>query len=1070
MEKSFTNLCTKKFRASEGLRKIKYYTSYGFLLLLLQFFSLFASAQEKTLSGTVIDAEGGALPGVSVQVKNTKSGTTTSAEGKFSISVPSGTSNPVLVFSFIGYTKKEVEVGSQTTFNITLQVSDNELSEVVVVGYGTQKKETLTGSVAVVSAKSFENKGALASPLQALQGQVPGAIITRGSGAPGDESWGIKLRSAVSVKSVEPLVIIDGIAYDSFRELRLINPSDIDNISFLKDAAASIYGSRAAGGVMLVTTKKGKSGKAAVEFSSLYSYKKPGLQPRLMSMDEWANGVITARTNDGLGENDVWIRYAKLALQNKGGYIDARDPATAPIPSAFTDVKDFVFLDNNWTDILWGGAGTTQNDLSISGRTEKAGYRLSAGYLFDEGTLRWGNNTNKRYNFRLNNDFQISDRFTIESVISYSNQNQVIPTMIGNTLGQGYPQPGFPSATLNGKPYAWGGQYTPNWFAELGGDNQLKVKSTNISENFKFKVTNELQWVTTLGMNFSTAIRDVQQNTIDWYNYEGDLLIQSNPNQANSSYAKSTASTDFYSASTYLNYVKTFKGEHNVSATLGGQYEFNDYDSYNTKILDINSSLSTINGAGVVTSGATRNQYAIGSYYSRLNYNYKNRYLFEVNGRYDGSSKFARQNRWNLFYGFSGGWRVGEESFMKDLKIFDELKLRASYGIVGNQTGIDLYDGVQLYNQSSGTGAYLGTGKVTYVTTNGKLVSYDRTWERNHNYNVALDFALLKSRLSGTLEYFLKKNNNMFLSAQYSAVLGANAPEANIGKLSGKGYEATLNWSDRKGDFSYNIGGVFTYAENKIVDYGGVSVLSSGGRIGALQGFPLNSIVGLEYDGKIQNEEQRTAYFDKYLVGNTIGLTNAIRVGDNMYKDSNGDGKLTYDDLVYLGTDDPKISYSFNLGGSYKGFDCSIIFQGATARTIFRDDVNWRQPFRSVYLNTTNQSVNNNWTPENTTAFFPRYSTDGVVNTYNYQASSWSVENGSYLRLKNIVLGYTLPESVIKKTKAFSKLRIYVAGQDLWETTKINDGWDPEATRTVSSGIQRYPFSRAVTVGLNAAF
>ncbi|MCD0487624.1 TonB-dependent receptor [Pedobacter sp. MC2016-14] len=1041
--------------------------SFSFFILLMLCMGQGAAAQQE-LKGKVVDSKTNeTLIGVSVKVKDTKTATMTDVNGNFKLTALPGA---ILQVSYIGYTTQEVVATNNMTINLAGVSQD--LSEVVVVGYGTQKKETLTGSVATVSSKAFENRGALASPLQALQGQVPGAIITRGSGAAGDESWAIKLRGSVSVKSVEPLVIIDGIAYDSFRELRLINPSDIESVSFLKDAAAAIYGSRAAGGVMLVTTKKGKSGKAAVEFSSLYSYKKTGLQPRLMTMDEWAEGVIDARTNDGLGENDVWIRYARLALQNKGGYIDTRDPANAPIQSAFTDVKDFVFLDNNWTDILWGAAATTQNDLSISGRTEKAGYRLSLGYLSDEGTLRWGNNTNKRYNFRLNNDFKVSDRFTIESVISYSNQNQVVPTMITNVLGQGYPQPGFPSATLNGKPYAWGGQYTPNWFAELGGDNQLKVRSTNISENFKFKVTKELEWVTTVGLNINSAIRDIQSNKIEWYNYKGDLPIQNNPTQANSFYQKSTASTDFYSASSYLNYNKTFKEVHNFSATLGGQYEFNNYDSYSTKVLDINSSLSTINGAGVVTVSPDprREQYAMGSYFSRLNYNYKSKYLFEVNGRYDGSSKFARQNRWNLFYGFSGGWRIGEESFVKDLKIFDELKLRASYGIVGNQTGINIYDGVQLYTQSSGGGAYLGTGKVTNVTTFGNLVSYDRTWERIHNYNFALDFALLKSRLSGTLEYFIKKNNNMFLSAQYPAVLGATAPEANIGKFKGNGYEATLNWADRKGDFSYNIGGVFTFAENKLVDYGGANILSTGGRIGALQSFPLNSVVGLEYDGKIQNEEQRSAYFAKYLVGNTIGLTNAIRVGDNMYKDSNGDGVLTYDDLVYLGTDDPKISYSFNLGAAYKGFDCSVIFQGATARTIFRDDVNWRQPFRSVYLNTTNQSVGNHWTPENTDAFFPKYSTNGVINTYNYQASSWSVENGAYLRLKNIVLGYTLPESVIKKTKVFSKLRIYAAGQDLWETTKINDGWDPEATQTVASGIQRYPFSRTVTVGINAAF
>ena len=1022
---------------------------------------------QQVVKGKVLDAElKQPMIGVAVKVKGGTAITQTDSDGNFQLNVTAGAT---LEFSYVGYIKKEA-AASGGAMQVILDPDNTQLGEVVVVGYGVQKKETLTGSIAVVNSKAFENRGALASPIQALQGQVPGAIITRGSGAPGDESWSIKLRSAVSQKPVEALVIIDGIAQESFRELRLMNPSDIDNISFLKDAAASIYGSRAAGGVILVTTKKGKTGKAQVEFSSLYNYKKPGLQPRLMDMDEWAAGVIDARTNDGFGETDVWIRYANLALQNKGGYIDARNSADAPIPGAFTDVKDYVFLDNNWTDILWGGAGSTQNDLSISGRTEKAGYRISMGYMFDEGTLRWGNNTNKRYNFRLNSDFKVSDRLTIESVISFSNQRQVTPTMIGNALSQGYPQPGFPSATMNGKPYAWGGQYTPNWFAELGGDNMLNVKSTNISENFKFKVTSDLEWVSTLGVNISNATRDTKQNNIDWFNYEGDTQVQSNPTQANSYYQKSSASTEFYSATSVLNYRKTFKQVHNVSAMAGGQYEFNNFDSFTTRVLDINSSLSAINGSGLVTSSASRNQVAIGSYFSRLNYDYKSKYLFEANARYDGSSRFDRVNRWNLFYGFSAGWRISEESFVKDLKIFNELKLRASYGIVGNQGGIEIYDGVQLYNQTQGTGPYLGGGKVTVVTPRPVLVSYDRTWERNHNYNVALDFTVLKSRLSGTLEYYVKNNNNMFLDEKFSAVLGATAPDQNIGRFTSKGYEATLNWSDRKGDFTYNIGGVFTFADNTLVDFGGQNIISQGGRARTVQGFPLNSIVGLEYDGKIQSAEQRTAYLAKYLNGNTIGLTSAMRVGDHMYKDTNGDGVLTYDDLVYLGTDDPKLSYSFNFGASYKGFDFSAIFQGAADRTIFRDDVNWRQPFRSVFLNTTNQSVGDQWTTSNTTAHFPKYSTNGVINTYNYQASTWSVENGAYLRLKNVVVGYTLPDALIKKTKAISRLRVYVAGQDLWETTKINDGWDPEATTTVAVGVQRYPFSRSVTFGLNASF
>jgi TonB-linked SusC/RagA family outer membrane protein len=1036
------------------------------LVFLLVSMSVFSYAQQ-TVTGKVVDAKTNeTVIGASVAVKGKTVGTQTDIDGNFKINASAGDE---LVVSYIGYVNQTVSVDLTKAMSIQLSSDDKLLDEVVVVGYGTQKKETLTGSVVKVDAKAFQDRGALASPLQALQGQVPGAIITRSSGAPGDESWAVSLRGAISTKAAEPLLVIDGVAYDSFRELRLLNPSDIDNISFLKDGAAAIYGSRAAGGVMLVTTKKAKAGKAIVEFNTLYTRKETGLQPRLMSMDEWAAGVVEARTNDGFGAEDVWIRYANLALANKGGYIDARDIANSPIPGAFLDVKDFVFLDNNWTDILWGGANSTQNDLSISGRGEKSGYRLSLGYLYDGGTLQYGNNNNSRYNIRLNNDFQVTDRFSIESVISYNQQNQVAPTMIGNVLGQGYPQPGFPAQTLTGKPYAWGGQYAPNGFAEYGGDNKLNVGSINISETLRYKIIDGLQLVSNLGFNTSTAIRDMQQNSIQWYNYKGDLLIQNNPTQVNSYYQKSTAKTDFYSASAYLQYNKSLKQVHNFGATLGGQYEFRNYDYYLTKITDINSSLSAINGTGVITADKDRNQYAMGSYFGRVNYDYKSKYLLEANGRYDGSSKFDRVNRWNFFYGFSAGWRISEEDYIKDLGIFNELKLRGSYGIVGNQLGVDNYDGQQLYNQFTNTGPYIGNSKTSYITTNGRLVSYDRTWERIHNYNFALDFSFLNYRLSGTVERFVKKNNNMFLEQQYYAVLGATAPQANIGKFKAQGWDAMLNWSDKVGDLSYNFGGVFTLAKNKIVDFGGRNLITQGGLISNLESYPLNSIFGLQYDGRIQNETQRQEYLDAYNVGNGIGLSSAVRVGDNMYKDVNGDGILNYDDLVYLGTDNPQLSYSFNAGVGYKGFDFSVVFQGAGERITFRDDVNWRQPFRSVYLNTTNQSVNNHWTPENTTAHFPKYSTNGTINNYNYQASSWSVENGAYLRLKNVVLGYTLPQNMINNMKVFSKLRIYVAGQDLWEVTHINDGWDPEATRNVS-GAQRYPFSRTFTAGINATF
>lgn len=1027
-----------------------------------------ASQEKRNIKGIVTDSNNKPLSGVTVTLTGTTVGVVTNDAGEYTIQVPADV--PVeLEFTIIDYFKKRKTIAPGISDgNISLQEDPKSLGDVVVIGYSKRKKETLTGAIATVDSKAFTDKGALASPLQALQGQVPGVIITRSSGSPGDESWAVKLRGAVSANGTEPLVIIDGVAADSYRDLRLINPDDIENISFLKDAAAAIYGSRAAGGVMLVTTKRARAGKTAVEYGGLYSRKIVGSQPRLMNLEEWANGVIDARTNDGYGADDVWIRYANVALANKGGYIDLTTSAS-PISNAFLDVKDFVFLDNNWTDILWGDGSATQHNLSIAGKNDKNSYRLSLGYLNDGGILRWGNNSNDRYNLRLVNTFQLSKRASLESVIAYNRQAQVTPTMLSNVLSAGYPQPGLPSATLTGKPYAWGGQYTPNWFAELGGDNKLKVSLINIAESFKFNITNSLKFVANLGYNSSFADRTIQQNAIQWYNYTGSLLVQNNPAQASSYFQKTTATTNFYSGNVLLQYNRTFFSDHSVDATVGTQYERNEYDYALTKVTDIYSSLQVLNGSGTTTTGKEKTHYAIGSYFGTLNYTFRSKFLFDANVRYDGSSKFLPVNRWNLFYGFSAAWRIKKENFMKTLDVVSDLKLRASYGIVGNQNGIDLYDGQQLYSMNNGTGAYLGSARVTTVTPSSTMVSYNRTWEKIQNYNIGLDFGLFNNRLTGSLEWFRKENNNMLISQSYSGVIGATAPKANIGKLKGSGWEGTINWNDHLGEVNYHAGGVITFAKNNLVNFGGANVVAQGYNA-AVQGAPLNAIYGLKYAGRIQTAAQRQAYYDKYVVGNTIGLTNAIRLGDNMFADVNKDGKLTSDDLIYLGTDDPQLTFSFNMGVEWKGFDLSAIFQGATQRTIFRDDVNWRIPFRSVYLNTTNQSVNNHWTTENAGAYFPKYSTNSTINNYNYQASSWSVEYGDYLRLKNIVLGYVLPSSLVTKQKVISRLRVYVSGTDLWEYTEIHDGWDPESTRSVSSGNQRYPFSRTVTFGVNATF
>lgn len=1016
------------------------------------------------VTGEVLDATGEPLIGASVMVKGTTDGVATDLDGRFTLNVPMGAT---LVVSYVGYKTQEVNVNSD---NLVITLADDTamLDEVVVVGYGTQKKATLTGAVATVGSEQLSNKGTLSSPVQALQGQVPGVIITRNSSAPGDESWGMKLRGAVSKNNSDPLIIIDGVEYESVNDLRLINPSDIESMNFLKDAAASIYGSKAAGGVVIITTKRAKDAKIKIDYNGSVTIKKPGLVSNMMSLDQWANALISARTNDGYDDNDTWMRYAKLALEHKNHYIDLDNSGHPFGGTAFTDVADFPFFDTNWFDIMWGNAASTTHELAIAGGKEGALFRLSLGYMYDDSNLKWGNNNNNRYNFRLTNQFDLSKTLKLQSIVSYNRQDQVAPTQIGSALNSQVTQPGFPSSTKDGKPYGWGTWGTPNWKAELGGDNKLKVSAVNISENLTWDIIDGLRAVATLGYNTSQATRDTQSLSIDFYNYTGNKLINTSPIAADTSYKKSSSRTDFYSVQGYLEWTKTFAERHDVKLMGGWQYNLKQYDYVETETKEINPSLEVVNGSGKVTSKGNAWEESIMSYYGRANYSYMDKYLLEGQVRYDGSSKFQPENRWAAFWGASAGWRLGQEKFMEwSRNWLDELKIRASYGNVGNQSGIDRYDGALLYNFNSTSKILLGNGLVSTLDTNGKLISTGRTWERVHNYNLGVDFGFLNSRLVGSVEVFRKKINNMLIDVDYPGILGDKAPTANLGKFKAWGWEGQATWRDRIGNVSYHIGGTFTYADNKLLDNGGDEAIRNGVTSNR-EGYPLNSVFGLRYCGKIQNEDQLEKYIDRYAGTSQIGNISKLRLGDNMYEDVNGDGKLDTNDFVYLGSDDPKIQFSMNAGLEWKGFDVQVVFQGAGKRTVWRDDAN-RIPMRATYLNSPDYFVGRIWSKENPDGFYPSLTNQSDINNYNYQCSSWQVQDGSYIRLKNVTVGYTFNEKMLKPLRVVNSIRLYFTGTDLWEHSKINDGWDPEASRKVS-GVGRYPFLRNYTVGLNVGF
>lgn len=1071
-------------------------------------------AQSDGITGTITDSKTNApIPAATVTVKGTKTSTASNDQGKFTIKA---SGNITLVISSVGYKTQEVSAGNQSDLSIQLVSDGAQLSDVVVVGFGTRKKGSLTGAISTVDAKAFQNRGPLASPVAALQGQVPGVTITRNSAQPGREAWNFLVRGNSSVNGAEPLVIVDGLTLPNSSALNSFNPADIDNISFLKDAAASsIYGARAAGGVVIITTKRAKGGRTVVEYNGSVSRKVIGLQPKLTDVYSWGPLMEEVRTTDGFANTDLWYRYGKLmeyatqnnkTVLNNAEAVDALSGLGLSTTGFFTDVKDFVFFPGTMQDYLWSGANSNEHQLSLSSRGDKSGYRISLGYLDDGSLLKVGNNFNKRYNVRLTHDYQITSKLKLESNISLEKNDIIQPSNIGAVLNNGI-QPGLPASGLGatGLPYVWGsgiGNASPVAIANYGGD--AKEYNTRINTNFNltYNILSNLKAVASAGYYFHNTDYRTQENLINWYDYSGKTLISSlaPSGSGRSFYQRSARREAYYNVNAYLEYNKQIADDHDFRVMAGTQYERDEYNAFMARTLDIvpgvpPSLSSSFGDPTTKTVGEAQNHYALAGYFSRINYTFRNKYLLEINGRYDGSSKFDADNRWQFFYGLSGGWRISQENFMKNVHFVNDLKIRASWGNVGNQNGIGLYDYIQLLNLGFSPGAtnsgfpIIGSAPAVRVTPGG-LVALDRTWERVQTTNLGLDFTVLDNRLSGSAEMFWKQNDNMLIARTFPAVLGANAPAGNNGKLDAKGWEASLNWSDKIGKLRYRIGGNLSFYSTTLTNFGGQKIINSSNRglNSAVEGYPLNSYFGLVYDGRIQTEKELTDY-RAFITGNNIGMpagavtaqsNGRLALGDNMFKDVNGDGKITFpEDAVYLGTNDPRITYAFNGGVEWKGIDFAFIFQGVGKRTIIRDG-NWRIPGAVVFQAQNEAFVNQWWTADRTEAWLPRISSTGTINNYNYYPSNWVAENGAYIRLKNVVVGYTLPAELTRRA-GIEKFRIYFSGNDLWENSRIRDGWDPEATANVantgdgnnnnqSTFSARYPFYRYLTFGVNVTF
>ena len=1007
------------------------------------------------ITGKVTDTNGEPIIGANVSTKGTTLGTITDINGSFLLDVPSET---VISISYIGYLTQEVKVKQQTSLNIVLKEDTQALEEVVVVGYGTVKRANLGGAVATADAKAFEARP-VQNAVTALQGEVPGLTITRsGGGAPGAETT-MKIRDVSSINGGTPLVLIDGAEGD----INLINPSDIENVSVLKDGTAAIYGARASDGVVLITTKSGKRNqKTTVSFDAYYSVKTPALLKKTASLLQHAEMAL--EITDGSFPIEYTKEDLELIRQNSDQIL------TGVEWGRWGNIYPKFFKNQDWNDIVIGNGNMQNYNVNISGGGERYSYLVSLGHQREEGLPKFGKDLNKRYFVRAKSSIEIFKNLTYDLNLAYEASNRDYSS--GLTEGQNIWE-------LIYKTRSWAPLRNPagNFYTFEGFDNPAQVlEEGGMASKTTGNVTvnNQLRWNVIDGLDLvgQAVIRkyDFDENVTNKIVYSRNWedvnhRTARTPNNAERRYSK-TLSKNF---TLYADYKKNFNDLHDLNIMVGTSHESQNYDKFTAKRINFdqqeNMSLQ-LGGSENQSAWSEGNAWTINSFFSRVNYTFKNRYIIEGTLRADGSSRFDPDHRWGYFPGVNAAWRLGEEGFMKNLNLFDDLKVRASYGEMGNQSGIGLYEYLQLISLSSDYYPF-GGGTKGQMAKSGNIVSTSRTWETIQTTNIGLDFATLKNRLYGSFDYFWKENKNMLIPKTYPSMLGADAPSTNSGHLSIRGWEVALGWRDQINDFSYSVRFNLSDARNQVVERVGSNLIKLGLNETPTD-YPLNSFFGYEFDGIIQNEQELKDYIARFPNG---GIPGDLSVGDAKYKDLDGDGKLSVlgdgkegsGDVKYLGDKNPRYNFGMNLSAAYKGFDFSAFIQGVGRRTMFLEG-EASKPMAEAWFQSAAYWYGKTWTAERTDAQYPAI-TSTSKRGYNYYYSTNTKHNVGYARLKNLQLGYTIPSSVTAKI-GLQKLRVYFSGEDLFEIHNTPGGWDPEEDGQITS----YPFARNYSFGVNVVF
>ncbi|MGV3640780.1 MAG: SusC/RagA family TonB-linked outer membrane protein [Adhaeribacter sp.] len=1011
-------------------------------LLLLLLTTMSALGQGQTLRGRVTDNSGTPLPGVTVLIKGTQNGTATDPDGRFQLNAPSGAST--LVISFIGFDTQEVNASPGSEVQVTLTTSAKQLSEVVVVGYGTQKKVNLTGAVSVVSGEQLTARPVASSSL-ALQGNAPGVTVTQQSGAPGGDGGTIRIRGLASISAGQnPLVLVDNVEMS----LDAIDPNNIESISVLKDAsAAAIYGSRAANGVVLITTKRGKSG-VNVSYNAYVSKQQATDMPEKVSALQHMQLWDVAETN--VGRPAAFTNQIK-AYQDLG-------------------VDNMTRFDTDWKKLVLTNNGMMHNhNVNLSAGTEKVKVFASGSFLDQNGLTA---NTNyKRTDLRFNTDIALTKKLgaSVDMVFNrgdrtwpgQSNPAAIVRYMLGLT-------PTAPGRFNTGQ---WGegwANINPAAQAESGGFANMTNDARILTGTLKYEPVEGLNLLATYSSNYNVSRDRTLMAQYDIYEADPSDLTKLRKRMA---YPVNNSLTD-YNAQTTQNlfrsqatYAKGF-GKHNFSLLGGFSAETWKNSAVSASRVNLLSTeLPYLNAGDVVgqlLSGGEE-RWSMASIYSRFNYNYDEKYLLELNGRSDASSRFRENNWWAVFPSASLGWRISQENFWSNLSQYvNEAKLRASYGALGNQNIGAYYPTYSTYTSGTAYNYYFNNViNPGYSLT--EAANPNIQWETSKVLDLGADLGFLNNRLGVTADYFRRDVENMLVRDLVPYYVGLTAPFINIGSMRNSGWELGVNWRDKAGDFSYQVQFNISDVRNKVLDIGGKDYIS-GAKI-IREGQPLNAYYGYIAEGLFPEsdsllipkkpENRSKAYPFHY--GNTAP-------GDIRYRDLNGDSLITDADRTVLGHNFPRYEYSMNLSAQYKGFDLTAFFQGVGKRDNYLS-VTGAQPFYSQsFQGTIFKHQLDYWTPENPGASYPRLTSNAVTN--NYLASSYWIKSSAYLRLKNLVLGYTLPEAVSQKVKMKSA-RLYVGAQNLITWDNYFPGFDPEQ---IDSGAEFYPIMRTYTVGMNINF